>query len=130
VEETAPSREASQIEQRNAEESASTPPTGFVTATATAPGAGPARRLVAPTASAAASARAGLSEDVDRDILIVASKLKKYIRDRSGLRTSDGVLSLLSDLVRAACDEAIGRARESERTTVLDRDVPRGWRPD
>jgi hypothetical protein len=119
VEETAPSREAWEAELSAAEAIAPSAP-------AAPRSAGPARRVVAPTATE----RSGLSDDVDHDVLIVASKLKKYIRARSGLRTSDGVMSLLSDLVREACDEAIGRAQESERTTVLDRDVPRGWRPE
>jgi len=78
------------------------------------------RRVVAP----AGNQRTPLNEGVDRDILIVASKLKKYIKARSGLRTSDEVMPLLSDLVRAACDEAIVQAREAERTTVLARDIP------
>jgi hypothetical protein len=119
VEETAPSREAWEAEQRAAKPTASA-------AVSAARSAGPTRRVVAP----AADDQAGLGDDVPRDILIVASKLKKYITARSGLRTSDGVMPLLSDLVRAACDEAIRRARESERSTVLDRDMPRGWRPD
>lgn len=119
VEETAPSREAWEAQQSAAIPAAST-------AVSAARSAGPARRVVAP----AASHPAELSDDAPRDILIVASKLKKYIKERSGLRTSDEVMPLLSDLVRAACDEAIGRARESERSTVLGRDVPQGWRPD
>ncbi len=117
VEETAPSREAWEAEKR-AEETAAASAAERETA--------PARRVVAPTAGA----RAGLNDDADRDILIVASKLKKYIKQRSGLRTSDGVMAALSELVRKAADEAIQRARESERSTVLDRDVPLGWRPD
>jgi hypothetical protein len=80
----------------------------------------PTRRVVAPPGGGGPP----LNDDVDQDILIVASKLKKYIKARSGMRTSDEVMPLLSDLVRAACDEAIGRARESERSTVLDRDIP------
>lgn len=118
VEETAPDREAWEA-QHAAEATASA-------AVTTKRSAGPARRVVAP----ADHDRTGLSDDAARDILIVASKLKKYIKERSGLRTADGVMPLLSDLVRAACDEAIRRAREAERSTVLDRDVPLGWRPD
>ncbi len=62
-------------------------------------------------------------EDLPRDILIVASKLKKYIKARSGMKTSDTVLAALSDVVRKSCDEAIRSAARSERKTVLDRDV-------
>lgn len=58
------------------------------------------------------------------DVLIVASRLKEYVRARSGYHTSDRVLGPLSDLVRRACDEAIRNARAEGRRTVLDRDVP------
>jgi len=60
--------------------------------------------------------------DVPRDILVVASKLKAYVRARSGMNTSDGVLDVLSDRLRVLCDQAIRRAAEAGRKTVLDRD--------
>jgi hypothetical protein len=66
--------------------------------------------------------------DAEREILIVASRLKDYIRATSGFNTSDGVLKPLSDAVRRLCDEAIASATRSERKTVLERDVPRGGR--
>jgi hypothetical protein len=66
-----------------------------------------------------------LSDAVDRDILIVVSKLKKYIKDRSGMNCSDAVVEVLSDHVRALCDDSIRAAGREERKTVLDRDVPR-----
>ncbi|MBL0216348.1 MAG: hypothetical protein IPQ07_21005 [Myxococcales bacterium] len=58
-------------------------------------------------------------------MLIVVSKLKKYIKDRSGMNCSDSVADMLSDHVRAVADEAIRAAGRDERKTVLDRDVPR-----
>jgi hypothetical protein len=57
-----------------------------------------------------------------REILIVVSKLKDYIRARSGMNTSDGVLEPLSDAVRRLCDQAIRKAAAAERKTVLARD--------
>ena len=63
-----------------------------------------------------------LEGDVPRDILIVASKLKKYIRARSGMNTSDSVMDVLSARVRTLCDDAIVRAHEDGRKTVMDRD--------
>ena len=66
-----------------------------------------------------------LHDVADRDILIVVSKLKKYIKDRSGMNCSDAVAEILSDHVRALCDESIRAAGRDERKTVLDRDVPR-----
>ena len=66
-----------------------------------------------------------LSDDeIPHDILVVASKLKAYIRARSGMKTSEGVLVTLSDAIRDLCDEAIHRAAASERKTVMNRDFP------
>ncbi|MCX5743712.1 MAG: hypothetical protein NT062_14565 [Proteobacteria bacterium] len=64
-------------------------------------------------------------KDAEREMLIVVSKLKKYIKDRSGFNCSDAVADILSEHVRAICDEAIRTAGRDERKTVLDRDVPR-----
>jgi hypothetical protein len=58
------------------------------------------------------------------EILIVASRLKDYIRARSGFNTSERVLDPLSDIVRRICDEAIRNATREGRRTVLDRDIP------
>ena len=44
------------------------------------------------------------------EILVVVSKLKAYVRERSGMSTSDSVSELLSDRLRRMCDEAIQRA--------------------
>jgi hypothetical protein len=91
----------------------------------------PARRIVgepAPSPAAAATPAAGgvhLNDIVDRDMMIVISKLKKYIKDRSGMNCSDAVAEVLSDHVRVLCDDSIRAAGRDERKTVLDRDVPR-----
>jgi hypothetical protein len=66
------------------------------------------------------------ASDVPREILIVASRLKDYVRARSEFSTSDRALGPLSDIVRRVYDEAIENARRDGRTTVLDRDIPRG----
>ena len=58
----------------------------------------------------------------EREILIVASKLKAYVRARSGMNTSDGVMEVLSDRVRELCDDAIRHAASDGRKTVMDRD--------
>ena len=63
-------------------------------------------------------------EAAPKEILIVANRLKDYIRGRSGFNTSERVLGPLSDLVRRICDEAILNAERDGRKTVLDRDVP------
>jgi len=58
----------------------------------------------------------------EQDVLIVISKLKNYVRARSGFNTSDRVADPLSDAVRTLCDRAIEKARAEGRKTVLDRD--------
>lgn len=58
----------------------------------------------------------------DEDVLVVASKLKSYVREKSGMNTSASVLTALSDRIRGLCDEAIDRARSDGRKTVKDRD--------
>ena len=81
----------------------------------------------APTQSQAMDFGAGqelqlTDEDLPREVLIIASRLKQYISARSGMKTSDTVLQVLSDMVRERCDAAIRQAGRSERKTVLDRD--------
>lgn len=58
-----------------------------------------------------------------KEVLVVASKIKNYIRDRSGMNTSAGVFDALSDKVRELCDRAIENARNDGRKTVKDRDI-------
>jgi hypothetical protein len=61
-----------------------------------------------------------------QEVLIVASRLKDFIRARSGFNTSDGVLEPLSEIVRRVCEEAIRNATREGRRTVLERDIPEG----
>jgi histone H3/H4 len=58
----------------------------------------------------------------DSEVLVVISKLKNYIRAKSGMNTAGNVAPKLSDIVRSLCDEAVERARQDGRKTVMDRD--------
>lgn len=59
------------------------------------------------------------------DILVVASKIKQYIREKSGgMNTSAGLLDVLTAQVKKICDQAIENAKTDGRKTVKDRDVP------
>ncbi|MGC4067775.1 MAG: hypothetical protein QM784_24615 [Polyangiaceae bacterium] len=63
------------------------------------------------------------NDAVDSDeILVVVSKLKKYVRDQSGMNTSDGAMTVLSNHLRALARQAIRHAAEDGRKTVMDRD--------
>jgi len=58
----------------------------------------------------------------DNEVLVVVSKLKNYIRAKSGFNTAGNVAPKLSEMIRHMCDEAVQRAREEGRKTVMDRD--------
>jgi len=93
------------------------------TAPAPAPAAAGRRRIVRPAGSRARQSP-DLNTVADKEVLVVASRLKAYIRARSGdMSTSAEVLDILSDLIRAQCDDAIRRARMDGRRTVKGRDL-------
>ena len=64
------------------------------------------------------------SDGIPREVLIVTSRLKDYVRARAGFSTSERVLGPLSEIVRKVCDEAIANASREGRKTILDRDIP------
>jgi hypothetical protein len=103
-------REAWAVERR----APTTPEPGARPAPAPEPRA--ARRIVVTTPAK--------KPDAPLEVLIVASRLKDYVRARSGYNTSDRILEPLSEIVRRAVDQAIENARRDGRMTVLDRDVP------
>lgn len=76
------------------------------------------------TNSASVQSVVGPKSDMDEEILVVVSKVKKYIHDKSEMNTSSDIMDLLSDKIRIICDRAIMNARQDGRKTVLDRDVP------
>lgn len=76
----------------------------------------------APAPRPGPGSRALQDESLPREVLVVVSKLKAYIRARSGMNTSDTVIEPLSDRLRALCDEAIENAAADGRKTVMDRD--------
>lgn len=72
------------------------------------------RRITVP---AAASAPAG-----PKEVLVIASRMKDYVRQRYGMNTSDAVMEVLSDQLRKICDRAVIHARDDGRKTLMDRD--------
>jgi histone H3/H4 len=73
--------------------------------------AAPRRRIVS-----------GGDEELPKDVLVVVSKVKAYVRASSGMNTSDSVVGALSDHVRRLCDHAVRNAARDGRKTVMDRD--------
>jgi len=107
----APTREAWLREQ--AEEAVSARP--VAAAPAPTPAAREPQRRIAPETRPPAA-------PASREVLVVVSKLKSYVRERSGMSTSDAVMELLSDRLRALCNDAIRSAQRDGRRTVMERD--------
>lgn len=59
----------------------------------------------------------------EKEVLVVISKVKNYIRAQSQMNTAGSVAEALSDQVRRLCDQAIENARKDGRKTVMDRDL-------
>ncbi len=60
----------------------------------------------------------------EQETLVVVSKLKKYIKEKSGMNTSASLSEALSEKIRALCNLAIENAKNEGRKTVMDRDLP------
>lgn len=57
------------------------------------------------------------------EVLVVASKVKKYIKDKAGMSTSSSVMEALTKELEKLIDQAIENAQASKRKTVMDRDI-------
>lgn len=103
----------------NSASSSATAPSGSSTQ---ASGEATAPRRIIPSSTPAPSANAALNPASSDDVLVVVSKLKAYIRERSDMSTSADVIDVLSKKLRKLADEAIVRARNDGRKTVMARD--------
>ncbi len=56
------------------------------------------------------------------DVLVVASKIKKYIKEKGGMNTSSNAMAALTQIVEKECENAMESARQNRRKTVMDRD--------
>ncbi|TVQ38025.1 MAG: hypothetical protein EA384_10395 [Spirochaetaceae bacterium] len=59
----------------------------------------------------------------DKESLVIASKVKSYIKNTGDLKCSAAVMDVLSDKIRAICDEAIRSAVADKRKTVQEKDI-------
>ena len=81
----------------------------------------PRRRLVTTPSSANTSATTS-SSDLPIDTLIVISKLKSYVKAKSGMNTSADVADELSQYVRVLVNIALDQAQSEGRKTLMARD--------
>ena len=77
----------------------------------------PAAASAPPAAPSASTQRVG-----DGEVLVVVSKLKKFIREQSGMNTSDNIVNVLSRHLRELSIQALRAAAADGRKTVFDRD--------
>jgi len=56
------------------------------------------------------------------ETLVVVSKIKKHIKEKSGMSTSASVSDALTRIVMSECEKAIENAQKQKRKTVMDRD--------
>lgn len=59
-------------------------------------------------------------------VLVIASKVKAYIKEKSGMNTSASVMEALTKVVEDECNRAIENAKSEKRKTVMDRDFSSG----
>jgi len=58
----------------------------------------------------------------NEEVLVVISKLKKYIKTSAGMNCAGNVAPVVSAMVRELTDTAIAAAAKDRRKTVKDRD--------
>jgi histone H3/H4 len=55
-------------------------------------------------------------------VLVVASKVKAFIKQNADMNTSSNVMEALTKVVERECLKAIENAKKDRRKTVMDRD--------
>ena len=80
------------------------------------------RRILVTNRQASSEQASGSGSANEEEILIVASKLKQYIKDKYDMNTSANVMDALSNIVRRQTDRAVMKAKSEGRKTLMDRD--------
>ncbi len=57
------------------------------------------------------------------DVLVVTSKVKKYIKESGGCNTSSETVDVLSKAVQRLCEKGMESAKSDGRKTVMARDI-------
>ena len=58
------------------------------------------------------------------DVLVVTSKVKKFIKEKGQMNTSAETVDVLSKAIEALCQKGIDAAKADGRKTVMARDIP------
>ncbi len=57
------------------------------------------------------------------EVLVVTSKVKKFIKEHGGCNTSAETVDVLSQAVKILCQKGIDQAKKDGRKTVMARDI-------
>lgn len=57
------------------------------------------------------------------DVLVVTSKVKKFIKEKGGCNTSSETVDVLSKAVELLCTKGMENAKAEGRKTVMARDI-------
>lgn len=60
---------------------------------------------------------------MSEDVLVVTSKVKKYIKEKGQMNTSAETIDILSKAVEKLCAKGIESAKADGRKTVMARDI-------
>lgn len=60
---------------------------------------------------------------MEADILVVTSKVKKFIKEKGEMNTSAETVDILSKAVERLCSKGIESAKSDGRKTVMARDI-------
>jgi len=63
------------------------------------------------------------------DQLVVVSKIKKFIKETSGMNTSSSAMDELTKIVEKAIEDAVEEAKRDKRKTVMGRDFNHNKEP-
>ncbi len=74
------------------------------------------------TSHTATAPRASAISSMENEILVVASKVRQYVKDRADMNTSQEVYETLSEYLRKILDQMMNNARTDGRKTIMSRD--------
>ena len=57
------------------------------------------------------------------DVLVVTSKVKKFIKEKGAMNTSAETIDMLSKAIEQLCQKGIDSAKADGRKTVMARDI-------
>jgi histone H3/H4 len=60
---------------------------------------------------------------MSEEVLVVASKVRKFIKESGDCNTSSEAYPAMSDILRKICSKAVENAKNDKRKTVMARDV-------